>query len=58
MNRNIEATKRIGTGLAFIGSPDGAEIINLSAGILMSVALIPYGVKLIGSKNELVPNKA
>ena len=38
------------TSLLFIGFPDGAEIINLTAGILMSVALIPYGVKLINSK--------
>lgn len=39
--------------LLFIGFPDGAEIINLTAGILMSVALIPYGLKLISSKTVL-----
>jgi hypothetical protein len=34
-------------GAMFIGFPDGMEIINLSAAILMSVSLFPYGVKLI-----------
>jgi hypothetical protein len=30
-----------------IGTPDGMEIINLSASILMTVALVPYGLALI-----------
>jgi hypothetical protein len=34
-------------GILFIGFPDGAEIINLIAAILMAVAMVPYGVKLI-----------
>jgi len=34
-------------GVLFVGTPDGVEIINLSASILMAIALIPYGVKLI-----------
>lgn len=34
-------------GVLFVGTPDGVEIVNLSASILMAVALIPYGVKLI-----------
>lgn len=34
-------------GVLFVGTPDGMEIINLSASILMAIALIPYGVKLI-----------
>lgn len=34
-------------GVLFIGTPDGVEIINLTAAILMAIALIPYGVNLI-----------
>ncbi len=34
-------------GTMFIGTPDGMEIINLSASILIAAALVPYGVKLI-----------
>jgi len=34
-------------GVLFVGTPDGVEIVNLSAAILMAVALIPYGVKLM-----------
>jgi hypothetical protein len=34
-------------GVLFVGTPDGMEIINLSASILMAVSLIPYGVALI-----------
>lgn len=34
-------------GILFIGTPDGVEIINLIAAILMAIAFIPYGLKLI-----------
>lgn len=34
-------------GVLIVATPDGMEIINLSASILMAVSLIPYGVKLI-----------
>ena len=34
-------------GVLLVGVPDGMEIINLSASILMSVAMIPYGIHLI-----------
>jgi hypothetical protein len=36
-------------GVLFVGTPDGLEIVNLSASILMATALIPYGIQLIGS---------
>ena len=36
--------------MLFIGTPDGVEIINLTAAILMAIALIPYGYKLLVSK--------
>jgi len=31
----------------FVAVPDGVEIINLSASILMAIAMIPYGIHLI-----------
>lgn len=37
-------------GVLFIGTPDGVEIINLSAAILIAAALIPYGLNLIRNK--------
>jgi hypothetical protein len=36
-------------GVLFVGVPDGLEIVNLSASILMSVAMVPYGIRLIAS---------
>jgi hypothetical protein len=36
-------------GVMLVGTPDGLEIINLSASILMAAALIPYGVQLIAA---------
>jgi len=38
-------------GVLFIGTPDGVEIINLTAAILMAIALVPYGFKLIRQKD-------
>jgi uncharacterized protein with PQ loop repeat len=34
-------------GVLFIGTPDGVEIINLSASILLAIAFIPYGIKIV-----------
>jgi len=34
-------------GVLFIATPDGMEIINTVAAILMAVSLIPYGIKLL-----------
>ncbi|PKM40742.1 MAG: hypothetical protein CVV04_06025 [Firmicutes bacterium HGW-Firmicutes-9] len=36
-------------GTLFIATPDGAEIINLSASIMMAASLVPYGLKIIAS---------
>ncbi len=36
-------------GVLLVGIPDGLEIINLSASILMATAMIPYGIQLIVS---------
>jgi hypothetical protein len=37
-------------GVLFVGTPDGVEIINLSASILMAVALVPYGIQIIANR--------
>jgi hypothetical protein len=34
-------------GVLFVGTPDGLEIINLSASILMAIACVPYGIQII-----------
>jgi len=36
-------------GVLFIGFPDGAEIVNLVAALLMTAAMLPYGVILLRS---------
>jgi len=36
-------------GVLFVGTPDGMEIVNLGASILMSVAMVPYGIRLIAA---------
>jgi hypothetical protein len=39
-------------GAIFIATPDGMEIINLGASILIAVSLIPYGMKLIKESHK------
>ncbi len=34
-------------GVLLVATPDGMEAINLSASILMGIALVPYGIQLI-----------
>ena len=36
-------------GVLLVAIPDGIEIINLSASILMAFALIPYGIQIIAT---------
>jgi hypothetical protein len=38
-------------GVLFIGTPDGAEVVNLVASLLMAIAFVPYGVQLIRTPN-------
>jgi hypothetical protein len=33
-----------------VGTPDGLEIVNLTASVLMAVALLPYGIGIITKK--------
>lgn len=37
----------LAVGLPFIGFPDGAEIINLCAALVLTVALVPHGLSLM-----------
>lgn len=39
------------TGVMLIATPDGVEIINLTASILMAIAFVPYGIRLIRTPN-------
>jgi hypothetical protein len=34
-------------GVLLVGAPDGMEIVNLGASVLMAAAMIPYGIHLI-----------
>jgi hypothetical protein len=36
-------------GVLLIATPDGTEIINLSASLLLAMALVPYGIQLMQS---------
>ena len=36
-------------GVLFVGTPDGLEIVNLSASVLMAAAMVPYGIRLIAA---------
>lgn len=36
-------------GVLLVATPDGMEIINLSASILMAIAMIPHGIQLIAT---------
>jgi hypothetical protein len=36
-------------GVLLVSVPDGLEIINLSASILMAIALVPYGIQIIAT---------
>jgi hypothetical protein len=36
-------------GVLLVCVPDGLEIINLSASILMAIALVPYGIQIIAT---------
>jgi hypothetical protein len=42
-------------GVLMIGTPDGVEIVNLTAAVMLSVAFIPYGIKLIQAQGQQVP---
>jgi hypothetical protein len=37
--------------ICLLGIPDGVEIVNLGAAILLAVALVPYGIQLIKKRD-------
>ena len=39
-------------GICLLGGPDGFEIVNLGASILLAVALVPYGIQIITKKDR------
>ena len=39
-------------GALLVGTPDGVEIINLAASILLAVAFVPYGIQIVGSEPQ------
>jgi hypothetical protein len=39
-------------GALLIGTPDGVEIVNLSAAILLTIAFVPYGLQLINQPDH------
>jgi len=43
-------------GVLFVGTPDGVEIINLSASVLLALAFVPYGIQIIAKKSLLPCN--
>ena len=41
-------------GVLLIAAPDGVEFVNLTASILLSIAFIPYGIRLIRLRGQHV----
>jgi hypothetical protein len=38
-------------GVLFVAAPDGAEIFNLTASILLAIAFVPYGIRIIAKRH-------
>ena len=38
-------------GVLLIGTPDGVEIVNLAASVLLGIAFVPYGIQVIRSEH-------
>ncbi|HSA94758.1 MAG TPA: hypothetical protein VLJ16_01820 [Acidobacteriota bacterium] len=36
-------------GVLFVGTPDGLEIVNLGASLLMALGMVPYGIRLVAA---------
>jgi hypothetical protein len=44
-------------GVLLIATPDGVEVVNLIAAILLTIAFVPYGIEIIrGEHQEVVAN--
>jgi hypothetical protein len=42
------------TGALLIATPDGVEIVNLTASVLLAIAFVPYGIQLTRSERRAV----
>ena len=40
-------------GVLLVGVPDGVEIVNLTASVLLTVAFVPYGIRLITERSQV-----
>ena len=46
-------------GVLLIGTPDGVEVVNLTASVLLTIAFVPYGIQIIrNEQQEVVANGA
>jgi hypothetical protein len=44
-------------GVLLIGTPDGVEVVNSIASILLTIAFVPYGIQIVrGEDREVVAN--
>jgi hypothetical protein len=41
-------------GALLIATPDGVEIVNLTASVLLAIAFVPYGIRLMRSERRAV----
>lgn len=41
-------------GVLLVGTPDGVEIVNLAASILLAIAFVPYGIEIISRRSNAV----
>jgi hypothetical protein len=41
-------------GVLLIGTPDGVEIVNLTASALLTIAFVPYGIRIIRGESRAV----
>ena len=39
-------------GVLFVATPDGAEIVNLTASVLLAIAFVPYGTRIIAKRSR------
>ena len=46
-------------GVLLIGTPDGVEVVNLTASVLLTIAFVPYGIQIIrGEHQQTIANGA
>ncbi len=39
-------------GVLFVGVPDGVEIVNLTASLLLTAAFVPYGIRIVRGESQ------